>query len=95
MKKCSRCDTPWNGFRVQPHPRDICEGCGAYLHSCVNCHHFDDVVTNSCKLRSTSFVGARDMQNYCEEFRMVNTALRRSENRLSRARRAWDELFKT
>jgi hypothetical protein len=94
MKKCFRCGTPWKGFRGEPRAREVCEVCGAYLHSCVNCHHFDHAITNSCKLPHTSFVGGRDSLNYCEEFKMMSTFLRASEDRVSRARMRWEELFK-
>jgi hypothetical protein len=94
MKKCHRCGTAWNGFRGEPRAREVCEICGAYLHSCVNCHHFDHALTNSCKLPHTSFVGARDAINYCEEFRMFDTAARAREDRVTSARARWENLFR-
>jgi len=94
MKKCFRCGAPWAGFRGQPRAREVCESCGAYLHSCVNCHHFDHMVTSSCRLEHTSFVGARDSLNYCEEYRMLNALLRADEERVVRAKTAWEQLFR-
>ena len=94
MKKCFRCGTEKNGIRGEPRFRDVCEGCGAYLHSCVNCHHFDHLVTNSCKLPHTAFIGGRDSLNYCEEFKMINSVLRANEERRLRARMTWEQLFK-
>ena len=93
MKKCFKCGAVWPGFG-KPRPRQICEGCGAYLHICLNCHHFDRVLTNSCKLPTTTFVGNRDLLNYCEEFEMVNTELKAVEARHDRARTRWEDLFK-
>lgn len=93
MRKCAKCGTRWEGHR-QPRPRQICEGCGAYLHSCVNCHQFDDAVTNSCRLTSTTYIGPRDALNYCDEFRMTNQTLRAVEARTERARDVWEQLFR-
>jgi hypothetical protein len=72
----------------------VCEGCGAYLHSCLNCHHFDRRGTNSCSLPDTPFVGSRDSLNYCEEFRMLDIARRASEDRVTRAKENWEALFR-
>jgi len=94
MKKCAHCGTRWNGYGAEPRSRAVCEGCGAYLHSCVNCHHFDSARTNSCTLPDTAFVGARDTLNYCDEFRMLNRVLRASEDRVAHAKTTWEELFK-
>jgi hypothetical protein len=93
MKNCFRCGSAWVGLRGEPRARELCEGCGAYLHSCVNCHHFDHVLTNSCKLPHTSFVGCRDSPNYCEEFKMLNTIARAEEERVSRAKHTWNQLW--
>ena len=93
VKRCHKCGAAWNGFG-QPRPRQICQGCGAYLHSCTNCHHFDKTVTNSCKLSHTTFVGSRDALNYCEDYRMVNAQLKAIEARTERARNVWDDLFR-
>ena len=93
MKKCYRCESQWTGFGAQPRAREVCEGCGAYLHCCLNCHHFDAQNSN-CKLPHTSFVGLRDSLNYCEEFQMLDSRRRALEDRVSRARSNWEELFR-
>ncbi|MBI4583035.1 MAG: hypothetical protein HY717_03280 [Planctomycetes bacterium] len=92
MRKCYKCGTSWVGAG-DPRPRQVCEGCGAYLHSCINCHQFDAHITNSCKLSHTTFVGSRHAANYCDEFRMINYALRSIEARTQRARSVWEQLF--
>lgn len=94
MKKCARCGTRWSGLGREPKPRDVCASCGAYLHSCINCHQFDRHHAYACKLPHTSFVGSRDSLNYCEDFRMVDSALRAREDRVVRAKMTWEELFK-
>ncbi|MBN1444043.1 MAG: hypothetical protein JXA90_15135 [Planctomycetes bacterium] len=91
MKKCHQCGTPWTGFGSGPRAREICDGCGAYLHCCVNCHHFDQ--QTSCRLRDSSFIGPRTALNYCEFFKMSDTVLREAEARVTRARDRWEALF--
>ena len=93
MKKCFKCGTVWTGYG-RPRTRQICEGCGAYLHTCLNCHYFNRTVTNCCNLPTTAFVGGRDLLNYCEQFEMVNSALKAIEDRCSRAKASWDSLFR-
>jgi hypothetical protein len=93
MKKCNRCSTPWTGYGAQPRAREVCENCGAYLHCCYNCHHFDRQ-NSICKLPHTSFVGIRDSLNYCEEFQMLDSRRRAVEDRVSRAKSTWEELFR-
>ena len=93
MKECSRCGTSWSGYG-QPRPREVCEGCGAYMHTCLNCHYFDREQTHSCTLPKTDFIGGRDILNYCEEFRILDTMRRARENRVSRAKQTWESLFR-
>ena len=93
MRKCHKCGTTWVG-RGQPRSRQICTGCGEYLHTCVNCHHFDDTISNSCKLEDTDYVGPREMVNYCDRFEMINSGLKAIEARTERARNCWEQLFK-
>ena len=93
MRKCYKCGTPWRGTGT-PRARAVCTGCGAYLHSCLNCHHFDPDITNSCRLSHTDYIGPRETINYCDSFRMINTELRAIEARTERARNVWEQLFK-
>jgi len=93
LRKCFKCGHISVGFG-KPRPRQICENCGAYLHICLNCHHFDRKLTNSCKLPDTKYVGPRDLLNYCEQFEMVNSELKAVEARFERARTTWENLFR-
>ena len=95
MKECARCGTRWTGYGNQPRAREVCEGCGAYLHTCLNCHHFDRRNnTNSCTLPNTAFVGGRGTLNYCEEYRMLDSVRKAQENRVTQAKETWEALFK-
>jgi hypothetical protein len=94
MKKCSFCGTRWQGFRGQPRPRELCDGCRRPLHCCANCHHFDRILGSACKLPHTAYVGHREVLNYCEDFQVLDSNLRANEDRVHRARTTWEELFK-
>ena len=92
MKKCSRCGTPWQGYG-EPRPREICDGCGSYLHSCRNCHHFSRQKSR-CELPHTIFNGSREDLNFCDDYRILDTHRQAAEDRVVRAKATWEELFK-
>jgi len=93
MKKCHRCGTAWRGYGKEPRSREVCEGCGGYLHCCDNCQHFDHKVSISCKLTTTAYVGPRQQLNYCEEFAMHDTHVEAKKNKVNNARSRWEALF--
>ena len=93
MKKCNRCGMTWTGYGAQPRQREVCEGCGAYLHCCLSCRHFDHRRTRACKLKTTVYIGSRTALNYCEEYQIEDTRLQVAEDRVDRARDAWESLF--
>lgn len=92
-RTCYKCGAEWEGFG-QPRPRQVCRSCAASLHCCMNCHHFDRELSNSCTLPGTTYIGEREAQNYCEEFQMINVRLKAIEARTQRARNVWNELFR-
>ncbi|MGB3088308.1 MAG: hypothetical protein WBC53_11415 [Phycisphaerae bacterium] len=64
--RCPKCGAEWDtkgriGFR------DECPECAAYLHTCINCRHFD-AATGGCRIPTTDPVHDRRGQNFCEEF---------------------------
>ncbi|MFO8183520.1 MAG: hypothetical protein R6U39_05040 [Candidatus Aegiribacteria sp.] len=44
-----------------------CGNCGEYLHSCVQCAHFDPAACR-CRSLTTEAVSRVDHINYCEEY---------------------------
>ena len=92
MKKCYPCGTPWTGYGPQPRARETCEGCGSYLHCCVNCHHFSHA-GSACTLKDTYFIGSRTALNYCEYFKIADSKLKELEDRKARAHTRWEALF--
>lgn len=94
MKNCHRCGTAWRGYGPNPRFREVCRSCGAYLHSCLNCRHFDHQRSYSCKLKESEYVGPRQALNYCELFSMADSFVREAEARVEKARDRWEALFR-
>lgn len=94
MKTCQRCGTPWSGHPGRPQYRSVCGGCGGYLHTCLNCRHFDRKASQRCVLAHTRYVGPKDQSNYCDEFVMVDGVALARQDKASQARQAWHDLFR-
>ncbi len=64
--KCNLCghvtDLQTIGFKA------VCQGCGEYLHTCVQCRLYD-AGGDRCRSMTTEPVRDRGGNNYCEEFR--------------------------
>lgn len=64
---CHKCGKAWEGVgRVEF--RALC-ACGAYLHCCLNCRHYDPGAYHECRASATTeFVSDKEKGNLCEEF---------------------------
>lgn len=47
---------------------DQCPDCGADLHSCRGCRHFDPTRRHQCREQIDTPVGNKEAANYCEWF---------------------------
>lgn len=73
--------------------RDACDGCGADLHVCRNCGHFDPSAYNQCREPQTESVGDRERANRCEWFRPDPRDGRATAEPRQAARAALERLF--
>ena len=48
--------------------RDECTGCGADLHACRNCEHYDPSAYNECREPNAERVSDRERANRCDYF---------------------------
>ncbi len=49
--------------------RATCTGCGAWLHACRNCAHYDPGAHHECRASATAdYVADKEKFNFCEEF---------------------------
>lgn len=72
MKKCHACGREWVSEVKRPAVKEVCEGCGAYLHCCLNCRYHDPHAHNQCYIPTTDWVGDRAGCNFCDEFEFAD-----------------------
>lgn len=48
--------------------RDECNACGADVHVCKNCVHYDRSAYNECKEPQADYVKEKDRANFCDYF---------------------------
>lgn len=67
--KCFSCQTE---IQIKPGElvgrRDECSSCGADLHVCLNCAHYDRGSYNECKETVADVVKEKDRSNFCDHF---------------------------
>ena len=68
MLACYKCGQP-TPITGKPGFQDICEGCGSYLHCCMNCRFFDELA-NKCNEPVADWVSDRLSFNRCEYFQV-------------------------
>jgi hypothetical protein len=88
--RCARC-----GNQVSD-PADVrCKRCGADLHSCAQCVHFDTSARFECTEPVTERISPKDAMNQCSFFAFRVTVERETGSVApSDARKAFDDLFK-
>lgn len=64
---CAACGAAWPEGRTDF--RAVCKGCGAWLHACRNCLHYDPGAHHECRASATAeYVPDKEKFNFCEEF---------------------------
>ncbi len=48
--------------------REECPHCGADVHACLNCAHYDKGSYNECKESAADVVKEKDRSNFCDHF---------------------------
>ena len=73
-----------------------CDGCGASLHACVNCSHFDTGAPNECRKPLTERMPSKTKANECGYFAEKVTLESDGQGGVSAndPRAAFDALFK-
>lgn len=70
MAGCAKCGTKLDIVGNQVGRRDTCPSCGAELHACVQCRHFDPHVAKQCKEPFAEVPSDKDEANFCEFFQV-------------------------
>lgn len=73
---CHRCGTASRAERIGV--RDVCGGCGAYLHSCRNCTMYSPGAHNDCREPNAEVVAEKEEANFCEYFQPSSVSPRSS-----------------
>jgi hypothetical protein len=55
-------------FADFPGRRDECEKCGADVHACKNCRHYDRAAYNECREPQAEVTREKDRANFCDFF---------------------------
>lgn len=90
--KCARCG------RKLPIGEGVartatCDGCGAELHACANCQHFDTSARFECREEIPERIAAKSSANECERFEPKRVQGFASEDAPSDGKAAFDALF--
>lgn len=59
-------------FEVKMGRRDVCPHCGADLHVCKNCEHWDPGAHNQCREKIAEHIPDREKANFCSFFAFKN-----------------------
>lgn len=74
--------------------RDSCPHCGADLHVCKNCHHYDPNVHNQCKEPEAAYIRERTEANFCTHFTFKDAEGWKQDRSQEDAKRKLADLFK-
>ena len=73
---------------------EVCDSCGADLHACVQCAHYDESSYNECREPQADRVVDKERSNFCEYFSMSSTGRRAKDGTKKEALKKLDDLFK-
>ena len=70
MAGCAHCGAKLDIVGNQVGRRDVCPTCGADVHSCMNCRHYDVSVAKQCKEPFAEVPDDKESANFCEFFQV-------------------------
>jgi|SRR5919106_1001069 ribosomal protein S27E len=92
--RCARCGHELT-VATASSPEGACSRCGADLHTCAQCLHFDTSAPFECHKPIPARVSPKDARNTCVEYEPRTTVERETKSAApSSARKAFDDLFK-
>jgi predicted RNA-binding Zn-ribbon protein involved in translation (DUF1610 family) len=78
MPGCGKCGSRLDIPSAQVGRRELCPACGAELHACVHCRHFDETVAKACKEPFAEIPDDKEDANFCDFFQVGDGATRAS-----------------
>jgi hypothetical protein len=92
--RCARCGHELT-VAIASSPEARCPRCGADLHACAQCAHFDTSAPFECQKPVRARVSPKDVRNTCAEFEARTSIERETKSQApTSARKAFDDLFK-
>lgn len=73
---------------------DECPRCGADIHCCLNCLHYDPSAHNRCREPQAEWVTDREKANFCDFFTPNKQTSAGKTAPASDTRKTFDDLFK-
>jgi predicted RNA-binding Zn-ribbon protein involved in translation (DUF1610 family) len=70
MPGCGKCGAPLEDLVNQPARRDVCPACGAELHACIHCRHYDETVAKACKEPFAEVPLDKESANFCDLYQV-------------------------
>ncbi|MGH9408382.1 MAG: hypothetical protein ACRD1V_02895 [Vicinamibacterales bacterium] len=98
VQKCARCGNELTIAEAWGQT-GACARCGADLHTCAQCAHFDTSALFECQKPIAARVSPKDARNTCDQFEPRTTVERETKSSSSpsspsSAKKAFDDLFK-
>jgi hypothetical protein len=89
--RCHHCGRRLDADRIGV--RDLCAGCGVWLHCCRNCDFYAPGMARECREPTAERVPDKEQGNFCDHFRPAGPPGRAADPDASRARAALERLF--
>jgi hypothetical protein len=89
--RCHRCGKELVAERIGV--REVCAGCGAWLHCCRNCTLYAPGAARDCREPAAERVAGKEQGNFCDWFRPAAPSAAAPDAGASRARADLARLF--
>jgi predicted RNA-binding Zn-ribbon protein involved in translation (DUF1610 family) len=70
MPGCGKCGAKLDVMFNQVGRRDTCPTCGAELHACLHCRHYDEAVAKECKEPFAEVPEDKGSANFCDLYQI-------------------------
>ena len=91
--QCWKCGTTIEKLILPLSRREECPKCHAELHVCRMCVDYDPNVSDQCRQDRAEAVSDKTRANFCDYFKLSNTAYRGGDNKSSAAKADLAALF--
>ncbi|MFT3836814.1 MAG: hypothetical protein QM723_07440 [Myxococcaceae bacterium] len=78
---CGKCGGTLDLVAGHVGRRDTCPHCGADLHACIHCRHYDEAVAKQCKEPFAEVPDDKENANFCELFQIGEGSVRKGPSR--------------